>query len=136
MIKKVDHIGIAVDEIEAAMEFYRKGLGIELECLETVEDQSVRLAMLPAGESALELIQPVAGDSGVRKWLDKRGEGIHHICLEVDDLPATLAHLESAGYQLIDRQPRRGLHGKIAFVHPKSAHGVLIELIEKDHSEE
>jgi len=127
-IKRVEHIGIAVENIDEALKFYAGGLGLELLERTEVADQGVRTAFLPAGETHLELLEPLTPEAGMRKFLDKRGEGIHHICLEVDDLQATLDQLIAQGYQLIDQKPRQGAHGQVAFVHPKSAHGVLIEL--------
>lgn len=132
MMMRIDHIGIAVKDLDTALSFYRDALGLHLEGIHTVPDQGVEVAMLPAGESAIELIRPLQEDSGLRKWMDKRGEGIHHICLQVDDLQAALARLSAAGYQLIDTTPRKGVEGEIAFVHPKSTRGVLLELIQKE----
>ncbi|MCK4471771.1 MAG: methylmalonyl-CoA epimerase, partial [Anaerolineae bacterium] len=90
-----------------------------------------RIAFLPVGESEIELVEPLTAESGVARFLEKRGEGLHHICLEVDDIEAALQDLAAKGIRLIDEQPRRGAHGRVAFLHPKSTHGVLIELIEK-----
>ena len=130
MITRIDHIGIAVESIESALAFYQNGLGMQLEDVEEVEEQGVKVAFLPAGDSALELLEPLNAESNMRKHLEKRGEGIHHICLEVDDLQKALDNLSEQGYRLIDEKPRKGAHGQVAFVHPKSAHGVLIELVE------
>ena len=129
-IKRVEHIGIAVESIAEALRFYTAGLGIAPAEITELPAEGVRVAFLPAGETHLELLEPLTPDSTTRKFLDKRGEGIHHICLEVDDIQAALDRLAAEGYQLIDRQPRQGAHGRVAFVHPKSAHGVLIELME------
>ena len=131
MIKKIDHIAIVVHNIEEALQVYEGTLGRELAEVEEVPEQAVRIAFLPVGESELELVEPLSTDSGVAKFLEKRGEGLHHICLEVDDIEAALQDLAAQGIRLIDKQPRRGAHGRVAFLHPKSAHGVLIELIEK-----
>ncbi len=131
MIKKIDHIAIVVHNIEEALQVYEGTLGLELAEVEEVPEQAVRIAFLPVGESELELVEPLSTDSGVAKFLEKRGEGLHHICLEVDDIEAALQDLAAQGIRLIDKQPRRGAHGRVAFLHPKSAHGVLIELIEK-----
>jgi lactoylglutathione lyase/methylmalonyl-CoA/ethylmalonyl-CoA epimerase len=131
MIKKIDHIAIVVRSIEEALQVYEGAMGIELTEVEEVPEQAVRVAFLPVGESKLELVEPLTMDSGVAKFLEKRGEGMHHICLEVEDIEAALQDLAAKGVRLIDEQPRQGAHGRIAFLHPKSAHGVLIELIEK-----
>ncbi len=131
MIKKIDHIAIVVRSIKEALQVYEGAMGIELTEVEEVPEQAVRVAFLPVGESKLELVEPLTMDSGVAKFLEKRGEGMHHICLEVEDIEATLQDLAAKGVRLIDEQPRQGAHGRVAFLHPKSAHGVLIELIEK-----
>ena len=131
MIKKIDHIAIVVYNIEEALQFYEGDLGLELTEVKEAPEQAVRIAFLPVGESQIELVEPLSTDSGVARFLEKRGEGLHHICLEVDDIEAALQDLAAQGIRLIDEQPRRGAHGRVAFLHPKSAHGVLIELIEK-----
>jgi methylmalonyl-CoA epimerase len=131
MIKKIDHIGIVVHNIEEALQVYEGALGLRLTDVEEVPEQAVRVAFLPVGESKLELLESLTAEGGVAKFLEKRGEGIHHICFEIDDIEATLQDLAAQGIQLIDEQPRQGVHGRVAFLHPKSAHGVLIELIEK-----
>ncbi len=128
---KLDHIGIVVEDIEAALAVYETALGLPLENIVEVPEQQVRVAFLPLGESNIELVQPTADDTGTAKFLTRRGEGIHHICIEVDDIRATLARLKAHGVQLIDEEPRPGVHGKVAFIHPRGAHGVLIELLER-----
>ena len=130
---KLDHIGIVVRDIGAALEVYQAALGLPLR--ETVElaDQQVQVAFLPIGDSNIELVQPTSDDSGVARYLAKRGEGIHHICVEVEDIEAALARLEAHNVDLIDQVPRQGAHGRVAFIHPKGAHGVLVELVEHDH---
>jgi methylmalonyl-CoA epimerase len=131
-IIKIDHIGIAVQDIEAALEVYRDALGLELTKTEYVPEQAVKIAFLPIGESEIELVEPASDDSGIARYLAKRGAGIHHICLQVDDIAATLAQLAAQGMELIDQTPRTGSAGqKYAFIHPKSANGVLIELYER-----
>lgn len=128
-IKKIDHIGIAVKDIEAVLGFYSDALGLENIGFEVVEDQGVRVAMLPVGESRIELLEPINDESPIAKYIGKRGEGIHHICLDVDSVSETLSEMKSRGLQLIDNAPRPGAHNKqIAFVHPKASNGVLIEL--------
>ena len=131
MIGQIDHVGIAIENIEKALEFYQGGLGMHLAEVATVEEQGVRVAFLPAGDSAIELLEPLNEESNMRKFIEKRGEGIHHICLVVNDLPEALDNLSKQGYRLIDETPRKGAHGLVAFVHPKSAHGVLIELLQR-----
>ena len=131
---KIDHLGIAVKSIDEALNFYQQMLGLSLAGTEIVADQGAEVAMLPIGESRIELLQPTGDDTPIGKFLAKRGSGIHHICLEVDDLVAQLAQMQAQGAQLIDEQPRRGAGGHlIAFVHPKTTGGVLIELVQKEH---
>jgi len=132
MIKRVDHVGIAVQQLDDALRLYHVGLGMKVGETRCVDDQGVRVCFVPAGETNIELLEPMGAGSSVGKFLEKRGEGIHHICLEVDDLAAALGELEAQGFQLIDKTPRRGAHGLIAFVHPKSANGVLLELTQSD----
>lgn len=128
----VDHIGIAVRSLDESLKFYQEALGLHLHETEVVEEQKVRAALLPLGPSRIELLEATGEDSPIAKFIAKRGEGIHHICLEVDDIEAHLERLKAAGVRLIDEAPRRGVGGhKIAFIHPTSAHGVLIELVEK-----
>ncbi len=132
---KIDHIAIAVQSIEEALKVYRDILGLELKGVEEVPEQGVRVAFLPVGEARLELLEPLSAESPVAKFLEKRGEGIHHICLEVEDIEKTLRDLAGKGVTLIDEQPRTGAHGrKMAFVHPRSLHGVLLELYQKEGS--
>jgi methylmalonyl-CoA/ethylmalonyl-CoA epimerase len=129
MIKKINHIGIAVHSIDASLPFYRDVLGMVYEGAEEVAEQKVKVAFLAVGESRIELLQPTAADSPVAKFLEKNGEGTHHIAYEVDDLVAALAALKAQGVRLIDEAPRAGAHGtRIAFLHPKGSGGVLTEL--------
>ena len=131
MIRKIDHVAIAVRDIEEAAEFFRK-LGLEVAGTEVVEEQKTKVAFIHVGEVRIELVQPTEEDSPVGKFLAKKGEGIHHIALGTDDIASDLTRLSDQGVRLIDTQPRTGAHGaKIAFVHPKSAHGVLLELCER-----
>ncbi len=127
---KIDHIGIAVRDIEQALQVYQVALGLPVKDVVDVPDQQVRVAFLPLGESNIELVQPTTGDSGTAKFIEKRGEGIHHICVQVDDIEAALAQLKANDVPLIDQEPRAGAHGRVAFVHPKGTHGVLLELVE------
>jgi methylmalonyl-CoA/ethylmalonyl-CoA epimerase len=128
---EIDHIGIAVDDLETALGFYRDLLGLEVEASEDVVTQGVRAHRLPAGGASLELLEATRPDSPVGRFLGRRGPGIHHVTLRVDDLEAALARLRAGGATLIDETPRIGAGGaRIAFVHPSAAHGVLIELKE------
>jgi len=129
---KIDHLGIAVRSISDSLGFYRDALGLELHGTETVEDQGVNVALLPVGESRIELLEPVSEETPVGRFIAKRGEGLHHICYEVDDLGARIAEMKDRGVRFLDGYPRRGAEGKlVAFLHPTSAHGVLVELVEK-----
>jgi len=125
----LDHIGIAVANLEEALRFYRDALGLEIETPEQVPSQRVRAHFIPAGDSALELLEATDEESPIAKYIARRGPGLHHITLRVDDIVAALARLKSRGVRLIDDTPRPGAHGSlVAFVHPSSAHGVLVEL--------
>jgi len=129
MTKKINHIGVAVKSIEASAPFYRDVLGMHFEGTETVAEQKVKVAFFSVGESRIELLEPTSDDSPVAKFLEKNGEGTHHVAYEVDDLVATLERLKASGVRLIDEVPRCGAHGtKIAFLHPKASGGVLTEL--------
>lgn len=131
MIKKISHIAVVVPELEEALSFWVDALGLKLSHVEHVADQGVDVAFLPAGESDIELLEPVDETSGVARYLQKRGPGMHHICFEVEDIEASLARLKAAGVPLIDEEPTIGTGGKkIAFVHPKGTGGVLVELYE------
>jgi methylmalonyl-CoA epimerase len=125
----LDHVGIAVKDLEAALAFYRDALGLEIEAPEEVASQRVRAHFIPVGGSNLELLEATAADSAVAKYIEKRGPGLHHITLRVDDITAALAQLKARGAKLIDEQARPGAEGSlVAFIHPSSAHGVLVEL--------
>jgi methylmalonyl-CoA/ethylmalonyl-CoA epimerase len=125
----LDHIGIAVKDLGAALAFYRDALGLEIEAPEEVASQRVRAHFVPVGEAKLELLEATAADSPIAKYVDQRGPGLHHITLRVDDIVAALAQLKAHGAKLIDEKPRPGAEGSlVAFVHPASAHGVLVEL--------
>ena len=128
---KINHLGIATKQISDALNFWQDALGLENVHVETVEDQKVRVAMLPIGESRIELLEPITDDSPISKFLEKRGGGIHHIAVEVTDIEASLKQLKEKGMRLIDEQPRIGAEGcLVAFVHPSSANGVLLELVQ------
>jgi methylmalonyl-CoA/ethylmalonyl-CoA epimerase len=131
-IKKIDHIAIVVENLDAALAVYRDALGMTVTDVREMPEQDVRMAFLPTGDSEIELLEPLSADSGIGKYLAKRGEGLHHVCLEVDDIDATLTDLKAKGAQLIDETPKRGAYGRIAFIHPKGAHGVLVELAQRD----
>jgi LAO/AO transport system kinase len=132
----IQHLGVAVESIEKALAFWRDALGLELKEVEVVEDQGVRVAMLPIGESRIELLEATGADTPVGKFLDKRGPGIHHVCVEIDDINAKLDELKARGVRLIDERPRIGAGGAlVAFIHPSSTGGVLIELTQKGSGE-
>lgn len=129
--KKIDHLGIAVPSLEAALPVYRTLFGTDVEHIEEVPDQKVRTAFFSVGESAFELLEPIGDDGPIARYLSKRRGGIHHVCVEVTDIEAVLAEYKAQGIVLIDEEPRAGAHGKrVAFVHPKSTGGVLLELSE------
>lgn len=128
---KINHLGIATKGIDEALKFWSDALGLENVHTEVVEDQKVRVAMLPIGESRVELLEPTSDDSPISKFLEKRGGGIHHIAVEVDDIEASLAKLKEQGMRLIDETPRIGAEGcLVAFVHPAASGGVLLELVQ------
>jgi methylmalonyl-CoA/ethylmalonyl-CoA epimerase len=128
-ILKIDHIAVVVEELDGALAFWQDALGLTVSALEQNTDEAVNIAFLPVGASQLELIQPTSADSGVAKYLAKRGSGIHHLCLAVDDIHAALAQLAAHGVELINDTPRTRHDGtQYAFVHPKSTGGVLVEL--------
>jgi len=129
---RVDHVGIAVSDIDAAIGFYSAAFGVKLEHREIVEDQGVEEAMFRVGESWIQLLRPLRPDTPVGKYIERRGEGVHHVGYGVTDLKAVLAHLKAEGVQLIDAEPRPGSRGTmVAFVHPRSVGGVLVELVEE-----
>ncbi len=131
MIKKVDHIAVAVRDVEKAAEFYEKVLGLTLGGIEEVEGMDVKVGFLPVGDTRIELVQPLDPNSGLAKFIEKRGEGIHHICYEVDDVKEALQTCKARGARLIDETPRPGAHKTlVGFIHPKSTGGVLTELTE------
>jgi methylmalonyl-CoA/ethylmalonyl-CoA epimerase len=130
MIKKVHHVGIVVREMEQAMRFYRDTLGLRLRRLETIEDQGVKAALLNLGDSEIELLEPVKPDTGVARYLESRGEGLHHVCFEVDSVDRDLDALKGQQIELIDQTPRNGLAGRICFLHPRALDGTLVELCE------
>lgn len=129
----IDHIGIAVKSLTEALKVYEGAIGLKVSGFDEVDDQAVRVAMLSIGESRIELLEPTRPDSPIEKFMAKRGEGIHHIAVRVDNIEETLKRLQASGVRLIDSSPRRGAHNtRIAFIHPSSTHGVLMELVQHD----
>lgn len=128
MITKVHHVGVVVRDIESAMRFWRDVLGLQLHKTETMHDQGVKAALLSVGDSEIELLEPVVADNGVARYLARKGEGLHHICFQSDDVERDLQALRFKGTELIDQQTRVGLAGRICFLHPNAMDGALIEL--------
>ena len=125
----LDHVGIAVGELNTALAFYRDVLGLEIDAPEEVPSQRVRAHFIPVGESTLELLEATADDSAIAKFVAKRGPGLHHVCLRVDDIEAAISEMKTRGVRMIDETPRPGAHHSlVAFLHPASTHGVLVEL--------
>ena len=128
---KIDHIGIAVRSLSDVVQFYENVVGLKVSGYDEVEDQRVRVAMVPAGDTRIELLEPIDDQSPIEKFMAKRGEGIHHIALSVDNIEEALERFKAAGARLIDAAPRPGAHNtRIAFIHPSTTHGVLLELVE------
>jgi methylmalonyl-CoA/ethylmalonyl-CoA epimerase len=133
-MRRIDHIGIAVPDLETALTPYVEGLGIQVAHREEVATQKVRVAMMPVGETNIELLEPTSEDSPIAKFLEGRGPGIHHIAIAVDDIEAAMERMNAAGVRMIDTGPRPGAGGtKVAFAHPKAFGGVLVELVEGGH---
>ena len=133
-IKRIAHLGIAVKDLEDPKKFYGEHLGLKLQGEEVVEAQKVRVSFIKVGETSLELLLPTAPDSPVAKFLENKGEGFHHLALEVEDIHAAVAELKAAGVRLIDETPRQGAHGTlVAFIHPKATYGLLLELVQSPH---
>ena len=131
MSLSIHHIAIAVHDLDTALAFYRDALGLEMTERRTVPEEGVEIAFLPAGEGEIELLRPLDETSGVAQFLEKRGEGLHHVCLAVDDVVVAMARLRAGGARLLSAEPRVNVHGtRYVFVHPRSAHGVLLELYE------
>lgn len=129
-VKKINHVAIVVENIDHALTFWKEQLGLELDHIEEVPSQASKVAFLPVGEGEVELVQPTDPESGMAKYLEKRGEGMHHICLEVDDIEEMLAILNEKGVKLINQEPIDLPGRRMAFIHPKAANGVLVELYE------
>ena len=135
MPRRIDHVAIIVHNLEQALQFYRNIVGIVPGEVREVPTEQVRIAFLPLGGpegSEIELIEPTAANASLLKFLEKRGEGLHHICLEVDDIEATLQEMQAKGAAVLDSQPRNAAEGRAIFLHPRATHGVLLELIEKE----
>jgi methylmalonyl-CoA/ethylmalonyl-CoA epimerase len=126
----IHHVAVVVRDLDAAVRFFHGTLGLALESVVPIPSDGVRIAFLPVGPSRIELVEPTDPSTGVARFLDGRGEGFHHVCFEVPDIAVALVQMEAAGIELIDRAPRRGAEGPVAFLHPRSCHGVLVELIE------
>ena len=129
-IGKVHHVALIVTSIDASLRLWREALGLDLETVMDIPDDRVRIAFLRVGESKIELVEPTDDTTGVARFLESKGEGFHHVCFEVRALAETLARLAGDGIELIDAEPRPGAEGPVAFLHPRSCHGVLVELIE------
>ena len=126
---RINHLGIAVEDLDQASKVYQ-AMGLSIQKVVEVPEQKVRVAFIPIGETTIELVQPMSPDSTVATYLEKRGQGLHHLALEVEDIEAALSELKALGMRLIDQTPRQGAEGRIAFVHPASTDKVLIELVE------
>jgi methylmalonyl-CoA/ethylmalonyl-CoA epimerase len=133
MFSHLDHVGVVVHNLDDSLKTYCDQLGFKLLQRLAIPEQLVEVAFLEAGNSTIELIAPTDATSGTARFLHNRGEGTHHLCYVVEDIGAALAELRAQGLRLIDETPRRGVHGLVAFVHPKATHGVMIELLQKDH---
>ncbi|WP_130808071.1 methylmalonyl-CoA epimerase [Senegalia massiliensis] len=133
MVGKVDHIGIAVKDLEETLKFYTDVLGMDLQGTETVEEQKVKVAFLPIGDTEMELLESTDKDGPIAKYIEKKGQGVQHIAYRVDNIEKAIEEMKEKGIRMIDEKPRYGAGGaKIAFLHPKSTHGVLIELCQRD----
>jgi methylmalonyl-CoA epimerase len=128
MIEKIHHVGVAVRSLDEALKFYSDTLGLPVHASATVEQQGVKAALLTIGQSEIELLEPLSPESPVGRFLERKGEGLHHICFQTPDVAAELEGLKAKGVDLVDQKPRKGLAGMICFLHPKSSHGVLVEL--------
>ena len=130
-VQYVDHVGIAVRDLAAAARFLQETFGVPLGEVKELADQGVIATLMPVGQTRIELLQPLSSDSTVGRFIERRGEGLHHLALHVENLPEALEGLSTSGVELVDREPREGLSGLIAFVHPRSVYGVLTELVQK-----
>lgn len=132
IFKRIDHVGIVVNSLDESLKTYCDQLGFRILEQQILPEHKVEVAFLDAENGTLELLTPTDTVSGTAQFLQKRGEGTHHICFEVDDIEKTLSELRTQGTRLIDETPRQGVHGLVAFVHPKAAHGIMIELLQKN----
>lgn len=130
MISKIHHVAIAVRSLDEALRFYRDTLGLPVHKQAVVEEQGVKAALLTIGESEIELLEPLGPETAVGRFVERRGEGLHHVCFQTDDIDQELDGLKAKGTELIDEQPRMGLAGRICFLHPRATKGVLVELAE------
>jgi len=128
MIEKIHHIGTALHSVNGALKFYRDMFGLQVHAQDTIEDQGVKAALLTIGQSEIELLEPTRPDSAVGRFLERKGEGLHHICFQTSDVDAELDTLKQKGVELVDQTSRRGIAGMICFLHPKASRGVLVEL--------
>ncbi|SUZ67808.1 uncharacterized protein METZ01_LOCUS20662, partial [marine metagenome] len=129
-VNYIDHVGVAVNDIEAALAFFKKAFDVPDAKIELMEDQGVRATLIEVGETRLELLEPTGPESGVGRFIERRGEGLHHLAFNVTDISGKLKTLQTLGVDLIDQTPREGLSGTIAFIHPSSVFGILTELVE------
>ena len=131
----IDHVGVAISDLGESLKFFQEALGLDLEPPEDIPSQRVRAHFVQAGDATIELVEPTSEDSPVAKFITKRGPGLHHLCLRVDDIVSALAELKAKGVKLIDETPRPGAHHSlVAFIHPSSTHGVLVELKQRQPS--
>jgi methylmalonyl-CoA/ethylmalonyl-CoA epimerase len=131
-VNYIDHVGVAVKNIDTALAFFKKVFDVPDADIELMEDQGVRACLIEVGQTRLELLEPTGSESGVGRFIERRGEGLHHLALNVTDISGKLQTLQTLGVDLIDQTPREGLSGTIAFVHPRSVFGILTELVESD----
>ena len=131
-VNYIDHVGVAVKDIDAAMAFFKKVFGVTDAEIVLMEDQGVRATLIEVGQTRLELLEPISPETGVGKFIERRGEGLHHLAFNVTDIGGKLQTLKTLGLDLIDQSPREGLSGSIAFVHPRSVFGILTELVESN----
>lgn len=130
MIKKVHHVGLVVRDMERAMRFWRDTLGLPVHKEQLIQEQGVKAALLTIGDSEIELLEPIVTDNGIARYLETRGEGLHHVCFQVNDVWLELADLKAKGVEMIDLEPRIGIAGRICFLHPRAMQGTLVELCE------
>jgi methylmalonyl-CoA/ethylmalonyl-CoA epimerase len=130
MIQKVHHVGVVVRDMESAMRFWRDTLGLAVHKSQTIVDQGVKAALLTLGDSEIELLEPIVTDNGIARYLEAKGEGLHHVCFQVDDVSRELVAIKAKGTEVIDQEPRIGIAGRICFLHPRAMQGTLVELCE------